>query len=310
MAMKGIERTMKAAQQAATDRPDVLIKAEEISDVYYARGASPSLLARRTWNLLVKAAAGDAWKAERHSIRKRELCAGWHIGPKEISEVLEELQTTLIKQRITSQNNRSAILTTALLSSTIEETDNDDTSLVWYRFTPELCELLRTSKYYVELEKLVFLSFQCKYSHQLYERAVRKLRDKLVIDHIKLEDLRVIFGIEKGTLTRWQHLKERVIEPAVAEVNHLAPFVVRWQPVASTATKRHNPPVLAVQFTYAPKDTRQAANARAELERSRVGRKARREQTVEQIATEDRQQRAELEADLATLPAPRKRSKG
>jgi len=303
--MKGIERTMKAAHEAAIDRPGLVIKAEETSDVYYARGASPSLLARRTWNLLIQAAAGDGWKPEMHSIKKRDLCAGWHLGPKEITDALEELQSTLIKRPVTSPNQRDARLTTALLSSTIEETDNDDTSRVWFRFTHELCDMLRTSRYYVELEKLVFLHFQCKYSFPLYERGVRKLRDTKFDEIIKLDDLRGIFGIPKGTLPRWDSIKRKVIEPAVAEINQLAPFIVRWQPVTDKTTNRHNPPVLGIQFFYEPKEDTKAAEAKAELARSRVGRTARRRGIVEQIAAESKLQREEIAAELAALPTPR-----
>jgi hypothetical protein len=300
--MKDLGRTMKASHEAAQDRPGVVIKAEEASDIYYARGASPSLLARRSWNLLIQAAAGEGWKDQTHSIKKRDLCFGWHVGPTEIVAVLEELQTTLIKRRVTSPNGRDAILTTALLSSTIEETDNDDTSRVWFRFTPELAEMLRTSRYYVELEKLVFLNFQCKYSHPLYERGVRKLRDKRVDETIKLDDLRGIFGVEKNTLERWDSLKRRVIDAAVAEVNQLAPFVVKWSPVTDKTTKRHNPPVLAVRFFYEPKSDEARQATRKELAAPKVGRAARRKGTVEQIAAEDKALGDKIRAELEAPP--------
>lgn len=289
---------MKAAHEAAIDRPGTLIKADEVSDIYYARGASPSLLARRTWNLLIQAAAGDGWQDKLHSIKKRELCSGWHIGPKEITDILEELQTTLIRRNVTSPNNKNARLTTALLSSTIEETDNDDTSIIWFRFTPELCAMLRVSEHYVELEKLVYLAFECKYTHPLYERGVRNIRSKRFAETVKLDDLRAIFGVEKGTLKRWPDLKRRVIEPAVAEVNHLAPFVVHWTPFTDPNTNRHNPPVVAVQFTYARKDEAKVQAATKELAGSKVGRAARRKGTVEQIATERQEARQIIEESL------------
>ncbi|MBF0482216.1 MAG: replication initiation protein [Desulfovibrionaceae bacterium] len=300
--MNDLNRTMKAAHEAAQDRPGVVIKAEEASDIYYARGTSPSLLARRSWNLLIQAAAGEGWKDHTHSIKKRDLCFGWHVGPKEIEAVLEELQTTLIKRQVTSPSGRAAILTTALLSSTIEETDNDDTSRVWFRFTPELAEMLRTSRYYVELEKLVFLNFECKYSHPLYERGVRKLRDKRIDETIKLEDLRGIFGIPKGKLKTWQDLRRFVIERATAEVNQLAPFLVKWSPVTDKTTKRHNPPVLAVRFFYEPKNDEARQAARKELAAPKVGRVARRKGTIEQIAAEDKALGDKIRAELEALP--------
>jgi hypothetical protein len=292
---------MKAAHQAAKDRPEIVVKAEEVSDITFARGTGPSLLARRTWNLLIQAAAGDGWEDKAHSIKKRDLCCGWHIGPAEIADTLAELQTTLIRRRITRPNGKPAVLTTALLSSTIEEKANDDESRVFFRFSPEMREMLRTIRYYVELEKLVFLSFTCKYAHPLYERGIRKLRDTQVNETIKLEDLRAILGVPDGTLDRWPDLKRRVVEPAVAEVNLLAPFIVRWAPVNDTTTRRHNPPVLAVEFFYDMKDGEMIADARAELQRPKIGRRARRTKAVERLIEQDAAFSAEVRA---SLPAP------
>ena len=295
---------MKAAHEAAIDRPGLLIKAEEASDIYFVGGSAPSLLARRTWNLLIQAAAGEGWKEQQHCILKRELRAGRHVSPQEISDCLVELQRTLIQERRVTPDGKPGRQTVALLGSTIEH-DHDDDSKVWFRFDPVMCDMLRTSRYYVELERLVFLHFECKYSFPLYERGVRKLRDKQVNETIKLIDLRGIFGIEKGKLKTWQALRTRVIEAAVAEVNQLAPFTVRWLPVVDKTTKRHNPPVIAVQFWYDHKDEKAVAEAKAELARPRVGRTARRQGIVEQIAADDAALAAQIKTDLAAPPPVR-----
>lgn len=298
---------MKAAHEASEDRPNICIKAEEVSDITFVRGSSPSLLARRTWNLLIQAAAGDGWQdGKLHSIKKRDLCAGWHVGPQEIAETLEELQTTLIRRHTTSPNGKAARVTTALLSSTIEETDNDDSSIVYFRFTPEVAGMLRTSQHYVELERLVYLAFECKYSHPLYERGVRIVRNKRFTETLKLEELRAIFGVPKGKLPRWDAIKRFVVEPAVAEVNLLCPaFTVQWQPIQDKTTKRHNPAVTAVQFVYVPNSETKEKAARKELTGSKVGRKARMAGTVEALTDERRAERTAIEADLKAMETKR-----
>lgn len=63
-----------------------------------------------------------------------------------------------------------------------------------------MCEMLRVSRYYLELKKLVFMNFICKYSFPLYERGILKLRDSKIDETITIEDLRGIFGVEKGKL--------------------------------------------------------------------------------------------------------------
>ena len=281
---------MKAAHLAAEDRPDMMIKPYEISDIRYADGVSPTLLERRTWNLLINAAAGDAWCPDKlHQIKKRELAGGWgidpepqkkgrkrvvsggkHISTDKIASALAGLQKSLIEIKVYSPNNKPAVLTTALLSSTIQELANDDDSVVFFRFTPELTALLKDSRYYVELEKLVFLSFQSKYSFPLYERGIRKLREKVAVDTIKVEDIRAILGVEKGSLERWPDLRRYAVDAAVSEVNFLAPFYVLIAPVIDRTQR--NKPVVAVRFTYSMKDILGKAEAQVALAKPKIGR--------------------------------------
>lgn len=281
MVTRPFGRTMKAAFSAKLDRPDAVIKAQELVDVRYARGVSPSLVARRTWNLLIQAAAGDGWKNEQHSITKRDLRSGKHLAPGEIAAALEELQMTLIRVPLISPAGKHATLTTALLSSAIEEHSDDDDSRVWFRFTPEICELLRKSNYYAELERLIICAFTSKYAFSIYERAVRELGKPIRRnDSIDIDVLREVIGVEKGTLTRWPDLRRFAIQPAIDEINHLAPFEVHWSPIAKGRR------VIGIELTYAPKVTEDQVAAARELEMSKVGRKTRRTKTAKRMDDE------------------------
>jgi hypothetical protein len=70
-----------------------------------------------------------------------------------------------------------------------------------------------------------------------------------------------------------------VVEPAIAEVNQIADFVASYRVETGPRGK-----VVAVELWFRPKDRAARNAAAAELDRSRVGRKARRAGTVETVA--------------------------
>jgi hypothetical protein len=74
-------------------------------------------------------------------------------------------------------------------------------------------------------------------------------------------------------------IRSRVVEPAIAEVNQIADFVASYRLEHGPRNK-----VVAVELWFLPKDTAGRNAAAAELNRSRVGRKARRVGTVEMVA--------------------------
>src|SRR5664279_1558319 len=90
-----VRRTLKAAHQAAQSTPNTeIVKAGELVEASFARGASPSAPARKVLALMIQAAAGDGWKPGPHSMLKSELRAG-HKGNERLPAVMDELQTTL-----------------------------------------------------------------------------------------------------------------------------------------------------------------------------------------------------------------------
>ena len=83
-----------------------------------------------------------------------------------------------------------------------------------------------------------------------------------------------------GKLTTWSNLRVFALEPAIAEVNQLSGFTVSYEPV-----KRRRS-VAAVTLSWAPKGGRERAATKRELDSSSVGRRARRNQSVEHIVAE------------------------
>jgi hypothetical protein len=96
--------------------------------------------------------------------------------------------------------------------------------------------------------------------------------------------------VPPGAYRDWTDLRRKTLEMAKAELDHIAPFTLDWQ-----ITSRRGRSVDAVEIMFTAKDAHFRAEAEAELRRSRVGRKVRREGTTERVVS------GELRTDLAAL---------
>ena len=135
------------------------------------------------------------------------------------------------------------------------------------------------------------MSFESRYALRLYTLLCLRSGLRKVSEEFSLEDLREIMGVPEGKLARWQDLKTWAIEPAVAEVSHLSGLHVTYAPL------RRGRRITGVNLAWGVKDEAGRVEAMKELDRPKVGRKARRSGTVEAIEDVERAQLAE---DLAS----------
>ena len=96
-------------------------------------------------------------------------------------------------------------------------------------------------------------------------------------ERFALDDFRELLGVEADKLTTYGNLNQYAIKPALVEVNALSDFTVT---VVPEKTGRR---VTGVLIGWVAKDIEGRKAAYAELERPRVGRKARITGTVEDM---------------------------
>ena len=87
------------------------------------------------------------------------------------------------------------------------------------------------------------------------------------------------------------------MDPAKDEINQLAGFSINFTGLRSGRS------IQAVRFNWGVKSHADRVEAYKELERSRVGRKARRQQKVELIATDEQISRQEIALLLSQVAA-------
>jgi hypothetical protein len=92
--------------------------------------------------------------------------------------------------------------------------------------------------------------------------------------------LRAALGISPDVYTDFAQLRRKVLEKAKSEIDQLAHFRVEWREIRQGRT------VTEIEFRFEPKDAPSHLATVDEIERHAVGRKARRDGTVEVLRTD------------------------
>ena len=234
-----------------------------------------TLAERRIWNLLLVNAWSDRLEdpAAVFEIPLSEL-RGLHKGNDQLRANLRKLQTALVSAQLPSGGLR----TVQMLGGHDLEAPDRETGVLRYEFSKMLVPLLRDSEIYTRMEVKVLSAFTSKYSLHLYEAMAARINLRKTEETVDLAMLRRWLGIPEGRLPRWQDIKRKALEPAVAEVNAYSPIAVEAEPVY----RRRK--VTAVKIAWSRKEPFSPAEQAAarEVNRHSAGRKARTGGTVEQ----------------------------
>lgn len=277
-----VGRTMKAAHVAARTVPnDEIVKAGELVEARFDRGAGPSAAARKVMALLFHQAAGDAWKPGPHGIKKKDL-RGSHGSTDRLDDIFNELQRTLLRLPATTPDGLPGAVIVPVLAYRIEPLEQDDKSMIWFEFTPQARAVLQHSDYYAALNRGVVLAMESRYACTLYERGCLLVSRRHPMWRGTVDDLREVMGVKSGRYQDWADIRRKVVEPACAEVNQIAHFTVTYRIETGPRNK-----VTAIEFWFQLKDLSDVVAAEREREASRIGRKARRKGSVEKISALD-----------------------
>ena len=250
-----------------------MLKPMELIDIDGATGLT--LHARRLYNQLIAHAFGPdlGQEGKEWAIDLAEL-RGSHNSNEHIADSIVSLMKTVVTVRLADGRTRRVQL---LGGNDMGEVDRRHGTLT-YSFDPKLVPLLRESSVFGKLELAVMHAFTTKYGLALYEALSRRVRlASKFFEDFELEAFRELLGVPEGKLTTFSNLKLRAITPAVDEVNALASFGCRIEPL-KTGRK-----VGVVRVFWWRKDINGLKEAYAELHRPKVGRKARISGDTEEI---------------------------
>lgn len=253
--------------------PGEMVKPAELIEV---KGAAKLTLAdRRLFNVLLRHAFGPdlASEGRRFEISVADL-RETHESNDRLVQSIEALMTTVVTiKRPDGSTDRVQLLGWNNLSDPKRPRGNFK-----YSIPPELALLLKDSTVFAKLEMEVLRAFTSKYALALYEAVARRVRLKYVFtERFSMNDFRELLGVEADKLTTFGNLNQYAIKPALLEVNALSDFTVT---VVPEKTGRR---VTGVLIGWGAKDIEGRKAAYAELQRPRVGRKARITGTVEEM---------------------------
>lgn len=271
-----VGRTMRAAHVRPQEvgGGEGTVKAGELVEAAFAEGASPSAAARKTFALMLARAAGMAWEDRWHSVTKGQLQQA-HQTNARMRDVLDELTRTLLRIRVVGDGGDD-ILTGAVVSDYKLAVADDAKARVKWRFSEAMREVMRRSDHYAELRTQVIAGLESRYSVTLYELGCSYYRRRHPVWSGTVDEFRALLGVPKS-YRDWTDVRRRTLTSAKAELDHLAPFAVSWREIRRGRT------VERIEIAFTAKDTDARAEAEAELQRSRIGRRARRSGTAEQV---------------------------
>lgn len=239
-----------------------------------------SLGAWKLLHMMLAAAQADGFSRRQYVIPRKEARRN-HRGDERIDAALEELRSTPLRMEVTSPQGRRAVMTVNILSSTIEEIEDQDDDLLYFAFTPEFAEIPRRSELWARLSTQTIIKFSSTYSFRLYEIGAQLAGKRDPALRVTVERLRELLHVARDAYPDFGQLRRRTLDPAIKEVNQLAHFDVL---IPADEVQRQGRKVTGLTLVFKPKEGVAAAEAARERERHSAGRNARRSGTVEYIA--------------------------
>jgi|TARA_R110002020_G_scaffold47754_5_gene136227 hypothetical protein len=259
--------TSKTEMRTLDLKPDFgeMIKPSETIDVAFAEALT--LNDRRCWNALIANAFGPGMRdADRDFKIDLSILRQNHNGNERVEDTVEKLMRTIARCRMPN----GSVTRFQLLGGNNMGDPTRPRGEMTYSFDKRLIEAVRDSISFGKLEIAVMAAFNSKYALALYEHVSRRINLRHVFsEEHSVEDMRAILDVQPGQLKAFGNLKQRAIVPALKEVNLWAPFRV------SIGYRKTGQRVTGVSLHWTWKDRDGRAAARAELEKSRVGRKSR-----------------------------------
>jgi hypothetical protein len=257
-----------------------IIKAAEVIRAKPAKEKALGLFASKTLNLMLGVAGGAGFEDKMYSIPKKELRRS-HKGNERIPAILDELHTTLFRLETVSPRGKPAIMRAPLLTSTFDELDDqDDDSLVYFRFTPEFIAVHQDSRLWAALSGPIMIGFDSLYALRLYEIGCQVVGRHNPVLALTVPELRELLRVPQGKYRDWTDVRRFTLDKAIAEINQLADFDVI---LPEERIRRSGRKVISLELRFLAKRDYEAEATAHERDVSKAGRRARREGKVDRI---------------------------
>jgi hypothetical protein len=267
-------KTTKVAADRAHDQTKTVLPAEVARGVYMQN--APSLKALKLMHLMIATAGGRMAEPVQHEMRLsdiRKIDGLGHHTHETLKPLFAELRAATLIHDDTEKKRVQigGILDVALLDYRHEV--SGDTLLTWY-FSRMFTAMAEQSNHWAIMDRQTVFHLGSKYSVLLFQHisSLTKL-DHVTSKTFTVPELRAMFGVPDGKLPRFADLNRRALEAAITEINQLSRLTLTATPHKIGRT------VASVDIAWKVKPD--PTDTKRELEHSKVGRKARREDMAE-----------------------------
>ena len=247
-----------------TPRRDQAMKPAELIQI--TGHQSLSLSDRRTITLLWhNAHQQGVAEGKDYTIELDDLKSDNHKGYEMIEDSITALMRTILVVKLPDGRTRRVQF---LGGNDLDDPDRH-AGVLAYSFDKRLIEILEDSRIWGKIALPVLMAFSSKYSVSLYENLAQLSGLRKNVRDVALEEFREMLGVEDGKYSAFGALNKHVIKPAMLEVNALAAFNVKILPYKTGKRVTH------LKITWWNKSRDEMQSAFQELQRPKVGRKAR-----------------------------------
>ena len=269
-------KTTQIAADRARDQSKTVLPAEVARGVYIANPPGPEAL--KLMHLLIGRAGGRMADDVRHELRLADIkkIDGMRNHTRAtLRELLVKLAGTVMAFDDTEA--RCEIIGGFLDRAKLDYRDeiSDDLLVTWW-FGGAFREMAEKSCHWAIMDRQTIFALSSKYAILLFQHiASLTALDHIACKSFTVPELRVVLGVPEGRIKRFANLKHDVLTPAIAEINQTSRLTLTATPHKIGRT------VASVTIAWEEKEPDQKREAWRELDRPKVGRKARRESRAE-----------------------------
>jgi hypothetical protein len=186
-----------------------------------------TLLQRRAWNVLLANAYNELPTHEKHSIQVANLIRVLDFESKNdayLKDAIRALVSCQVEWNILRKDGKNQWGVAGLLASAVIEN-----GICEYAYSPHLRERLHNPTMYARISLSLQNRFNSKHAQSLWEICSDYLgsgRDAGESPFIPLEQFRKLMGVPDYLYPEFKMINQKVISPAVAEINKVSDFRV------------------------------------------------------------------------------------
>lgn len=269
-------KTTEVAADRAFDQTKTVLPAEVARGVYMRN--APSLQALKLMHLMIATAGGKMADEVQHEIRLsdiRKIEGMKNHDRASLIPLFEELSAAVLTH---DDPNKMQVRVGGLLDEALVDYRHEISGdlLVSWHFGRTFRRLADESYHWAILDRQTVFHLGSKYSVLLFQH-ISSLTglDYVTNKTFSVAELRAVLGVPEGKLSRFSNFTKVALNPSITEISQLSRLNL------TANLNKIGRTVASVTITWEEKEHEKKRSAKREMDGSKVGRKARRDGTVE-----------------------------